>query len=77
MQLGFIEIDEDIIQNPAYWVITGGAIVALLIGFSLNLGSMVGGGDSSSYSIPFIWRAVIIILIPVIAYFITMKMQRS
>ena len=72
-----IELDDDIIQSPAYWLITGGAILALIIGFGGG-GIMKGlgvGGDVT-YEIPLLIKGVIICCIPLLAYGVVKFVQR-
>lgn len=58
-------IDTDIFMEPAYWILVGMAVVGLAIGFG-------GGGliGSSEFQIPFLIKAIILILIFPIAYVI-------
>lgn len=74
MQIGFIELDDDIIQNPAYWIITAGCIFALMLGFGA-FGVVESLGIHQEYQIPLFWKIIILILTPVISYFVVMKFK--
>ena len=63
-------IDEDIIYNPMYWLLTAGAEFALLIGFKAQ--SYWGAGLGMS-----LWSKILTLaLIPVGAYFVFGKVSR-
>ena len=69
-------IDEDIIANPAYWIITIGAELAILLGFKAQ---KVWGGDMISVGMSPIAFTLIklsaVVLIPVISFFIVKKLS--
>lgn len=60
-------IDEEVITNPFYWMLTAGAELALLIGFKLQ------GSWSADIAMPFYSKLLTLILVPVACYFVTWK----
>ena len=71
-----IELDDDVIQSPAYWIITGGTVLALILGFGGG-GIMKGLGLAGdvNYSIPIFLQIIILALVPFISYIIVKKIQ--
>lgn len=63
-------LDEDVIGNPMYWLLTAGAELALMIGFKLQ--SQWG----TELSMPIYSKIITLALIPVASYFVTMKISR-
>lgn len=63
-------IDEDIIRNPMYWVLTAAAEFALIIGFRLQ--SAWSSGDV----MPFWSMMFVLAVLPIASYFVTMKVSR-
>lgn len=61
-------IDTEVFYSLAYWVITAGCVIALLIGFSAQ--GLWGG-----QSMPFLTKALVIILTPVASYFIVLMIK--
>lgn len=57
-------IDTEVFQETGYWFLTGGALIAILIGFKAT--TLWGTG-----AIPLWTEIVILLLIPIAAYFIT------
>ena len=69
--MGFEDyVDMDVIASPAYWLLTIGAAVALLLGFKMQ--DMWNTG----LSIPIYSMIGILVIIPVVAYFIVRFNQR-
>ena len=75
MEFDFIETD--IFYEPAYWILTGGCILALLIGFRLELftGSFTGSENSMGFLANTLVKVFIILCIPIISYVIVWKMR--
>lgn len=62
-------IDEDVIYNPIYWLLTAGAELALMVGFKAQ--KYWGAG-----TIPFWNMILILILLPLMSYLVVKKMMR-
>ena len=62
-------IDSDIINNPMYWLLTAGAEFALLIGFKAQ------GWWGSGVTMPFFSKLGILLIIPIVSYFVVMKFR--
>lgn len=60
-------LDADTLYNPAFWMLAAGAEFALLLGYKAQ--SLWGIG-----TMPFYTLIITMLLVPVAAYFITMKM---
>lgn len=71
---GFLDLDTEIFSSPAYWILTGGVLIAIWIGFGAA-GGMGGIIPNQEYTIPMLWKIIISVMIPIIAYFITMKFR--
>ena len=71
-------IDTDIFYESAYWILTGGCILALLIGFKLELfaGSLTGKESAMGMLGNVLVKLLIILCIPVISYIMVKKMSR-
>ena len=61
-------LDEEIIQNPMFWLLTAGAEFALLIGFKLQ-----GSLWSAEVEMPLLSKILTLLLVPILGYFITKK----
>jgi hypothetical protein len=59
-------LDEDIIYNPMYWLLTAGAEFALILGFKLQTEWGVG-------AMPFYSMLLTLAAIPIVSYFVVMK----
>lgn len=59
--------DADVLYNPAYWLLTGGAIIALILGFSAQ------GLWSTEMSMPLYAKILTIVLTPVASYLIVQR----
>lgn len=62
-------LDEEIIYNPMYWLLTAGAEIALMLGFKFQ----------SSWGIetmPLLSSIGVLAAVPVAAYFVVMKITR-
>jgi hypothetical protein len=64
-------IDPDIIYNPAYWLLTIGAIIAEIIGF--GGGGLLSGLISTEYSIPLTIKILTIGITPILSYLVVWK----
>lgn len=62
-------IDPEVIYSPVYWILTAGTIVALLLGFASQ------SAWSSELTMPFMTKAIIIVLIPIVAYFVVLMIK--
>lgn len=65
-----MEIDADVLYSPAYWVLTIGAEIAVLIGFK---GTQLWGAGEVGLSIPV--KIGIVLAIPFLAYAVAWKFQ--
>lgn len=63
----FEYFDSDVIYNPMYWLLTAGAIIAVILGFSTQTlwGTDVG--------MPLYSKILTIVLIPIVSYMIVLK----
>lgn len=61
-------LDEEVIFNPMYWLLTGGAILALLIGFKSQ--TLWSNG-----SMPLSTMIITICGVPIASYFIVWKFK--
>lgn len=63
-------LEEDIIYGFGYWVLTIGALVALLLGFKFA-GTGLLGGDGQG--IPLFTKVAMLGLTPIISYLLALK----
>lgn len=63
-------IDTEIVSNPAYWLLAGGAEFALLIGFKLQ------SAWGTDMGMPLLMKVLVLALIPIAAYFVVMFTSR-
>ena len=68
-------IDTDIIYSVGYWLLTLGTMIAFLIGFKLA-GSFGVVGSEAEYQIPLMVRLLLLLLTPVLAYLVSLKIFR-
>lgn len=64
-------IDTDVFFEPAYWILTGMAVVGLAIGF--GSGGLIG---SSEFQVPLLVKAFLLIAVFPIAYLIIKVVNR-
>lgn len=62
-------IDEDVLQNPMYWLLTFAAEIALLIGFKAQ--SLWG----TEIGMPIMTKIITLALVPLASYVIIKKFQ--
>ena len=65
-------IDEDIVYSIGFWILTLGTMIAFLIGFKLS-GVFGVVGSENEYNIPFMVKLLLILLTPVMAYLVSLK----
>lgn len=63
-------LDEDIIYNPMYWLLTAGVEIALMLGFKFQ------SQWSAGVSMPLLSKLGTLAVIPIVAYFVVMKISR-
>lgn len=63
-------LDTEILYSPVYWLLAGGAELALLIGFKAQ------GLWNAGAGMPFFSKVVTLVAIPIVAYFIVMFMSK-
>jgi uncharacterized protein YacL len=62
-------LDTEIFSHPAYWILSAGAIIAIIIGFKSS--DLWGNGG-----VPFFQQIIVIAIIPIAAYFIMLYHTR-
>jgi len=62
-------LDSEVIFSAPYWLLTGGAELALMIGFKLQ--SSWGAGAT----MPFLSKVLVLALVPVAAYILALKFR--
>jgi len=67
-------LDEDVINNPAYWFLTIGLVGAFLIGFKMTTAWGLAGMDAE-YAIPLYIKAILVLLSPVVVYLVMLKVK--
>ena len=69
-------LDEDIIYNPMYWLLTAGVEFALILGFKGASNGMFGlVASTGEMGIPWYTEILALIIMPVIIYFTVMKIS--
>lgn len=63
-------IDADIVSSVGYWMITAGTWIAFLIGFKMADNGLFGVVDAGGLGIPLLVKILLLILTPVISYFV-------
>ena len=69
-------LDEEIIYNPMYWLLTGGVEIALMLGFKGASNGMFGlVASTGEMGIPWYTEILALIIMPIVAYFVIMKIS--